>query len=241
MASFLRPAALVGIAGLLLLTGCATSVPGGTPTSTTLPDADGGRDADDFEGALLDDGRMFAVVTWGSSTCVPQVEEVIGTGQNLAVTLTDVSTAADGEQACTKDLAPRASVGALPDGVDTSSEITLEVTYGDLVDQVDLDGGSYTGTPGTPTEYAPSAAWFDDGALVLLTWGSSSCPPVVESVEGSGAEGTVTFATDDEKVCTMDMAARATIVDFGEDSVEDEGPFTLTLVGGGLEGTVEVR
>lgn len=241
MASLLRPAiGLIGVSGLLLLAGCATSVPGGTPTSTTLPDADGGRDADDFEGALLDDGRMFAVVTWGSSTCAPVVDTVSGVGQTVTVMLSDAS-AEDGEQACTKDMAPRASVGALPEGVDTSSEITLEVTYGDLSDQVDLDGGSYAGTPGTPTEYAPSAAWFEDGALVLLTWGSSSCPPEVESVEGSGAEGTVTFATDDEKVCTMDMAPRATIIDFGDDSVEDEGPFALTMVGGGLEGTVEVR
>ena len=38
----------------------------------------------------------------------------------------------------------------------------------------------------------------------------------------------------------MDMAPRATILEFGEDAVDDDA-FTLTLVGGGLDGTVEVR
>jgi hypothetical protein len=38
----------------------------------------------------------------------------------------------------------------------------------------------------------------------------------------------------------MDMAPRATIISFADDQVEDDG-FTLTLVGGGLDGTVSVR
>jgi len=138
-------------------------------------------------------------------------------------------------------MAPRASVGALPEGVDPTAEVTLQVTYGDIVGDVDVDGDpAFTGTPGSTTEYTPSAAWFDDGALVLLTWGSSTCAPVVESLEGSGAAGTATFATDESQVCTMDMAPRATIVDFGQDEVDDDA-FTLTLVGGGLDGTVDVR
>lgn len=74
---------------------------------------------------------------------------------------------------------------------------------------------------------------------MLLTWGSSGCPPVVESLEGSGNAGTATFVTDDTQICTMDMAPRATILSFGDDAVDDDG-FTLTLVGGGLDGTVSV-
>jgi hypothetical protein len=198
-------------------------------------------DQNDFEGALLDDGRMFAVITWGSSTCVPQVDEVAAQGQTVSMTLVDPE--GDGEEkACTADLAPRATIGALPEGVDPKSEITLQISYGDLTEDVDLDGDpNATGTPGTSTEFQPSAGWFDDDGLVLLTWGSSSCPPVVESLEGAGNAGTATFVTDDTQVCTMDMAPRATILAFGEDTIEDDGTFTLTLVGGGLDGTVEVR
>lgn len=243
MTSVLRP--LVSVVGLfaaaLLVAGCTAGPGAETPTSSPVPGAGNVDDQDDFEGALLDDGRMFAVVTWGSSTCVPQVDEVAAQGQTVSMTLVDPE--GDGaEKACTADLAPRATIGALPDGVDPKSEITLQVSYGDLTDDVDLDGDpNATGTPGTSTEYMPSAGWFDDDSLVLLTWGSSSCPPVVESLEGSGNAGTATFVTDDTQVCTMDMAPRATILAFGDDTIEDDGTFTLTLVGGGLDGTVEVR
>lgn len=188
-------------------------------------------------GALLDDGRMFAVVTWGSSSCVPQIDEVTGEGQAVTVTVADPADA----DVCTADFAPRTSLGALPEGVDPTRALTLQVTYGESVDDVDLDGdAAFTGVPGTATDYAPSAGWIDGGTLVLLTWGSSGCPPIVESVDGAGDAGTVTFVTDETRMCTMDMAPRATIIAFGDDQVEDDD-FTLTLVGDGLDGTVAVR
>lgn len=233
-------AALSALAAALLIAGCTSTSGADAPTDapSTSPTAGSADDADDIEGVLLDDGRMFGVVTWGSSTCVPQVDQVSAEGQTVTVALVDSE---DADKACTADLAPRASVGALPEGVDPTKEITLKVTYGDVVDDVDLDGDpSFTGTPGSSTEYTPSAGWFDDGSLVLLTWGSSSCAPVVESLEGSGATGTATFVTDDTQVCTMDMAPRATVIAFGDDAVDDDD-FTLTLVGGGLDGTVQVR
>ena len=184
---------------------------------------------------------MFAVITWGSSGCVPQVDEVSADGQTVTVTVVDLEGEDGEEKVCTADYAPRASVGALPEGVDPTAEITLNVTYGDIVDDVDLDGNAaFAGKPGGSTEYQPSAGWFDDGSLVLLTWGSSSCAPVVESVEGSGNAGTVTFVTDADQVCTMDMAPRATIIAFPDDDVDDDD-FTLTLTGGGLDGTVMVH
>lgn len=232
-------AALSALAAVALIAGC-TSTPGAdAPTNapSTSPSAGSDDDFDDIEGALLDDGRMFAVVTWGSSTCVPQVDQVSAEGQTVSVELVD----ADADAVCTADMVQRASIGALPEGVDPTKEITLQVTYGDVADDVDLDGDpSFSGTPGSSTEYTPSAGWIGDGSLVLLTWGSSSCAPVVEGVEGSGAAGTATFVTDDTQVCTMDMAPRATLIAFGDDAVDDDA-FTLTLVGGGLDGTVEVR
>ncbi|WP_091229968.1 hypothetical protein [Microbacterium sp. 3J1] len=237
-------AALSALGAVLLIAGC-TIGPGATsPSSTSLPSSGPGQssdDSDDLEGTLLDDGRMFAVVTFGSSTCIPQVDTVTAEGQTVSVTLMDVDAGGETEKACTTDLAPRASVGALPEGVDPTKEITLQVTYGDMVDDVEIDGdASLMGAPGSPTEYLPSAGWLDDGSLVLLTWGSSGCPPVVDTLEGSGNTGTATFVTDENQACTMDMAPRATILSFGDDEVEDDG-FTLTLVGGGLEGTVQVR
>ncbi|MFK4853554.1 hypothetical protein ACI3KT_18120 [Microbacterium sp. ZW T6_19] len=234
---------LSALAGVLLIAGCASSSPGSTtPSSSPAPSSSssGGDDAD-LDGTLLDDGRMFAVITQGSSSlaCTPQITQVTAKGQVVDVTVEDKT---DPAVMCTADYAPRASIGALPEGVDPTKEITLNVTYGEVVDDVDLDGDpAFTGKPGSSTDYLPSAGWIDDGSLVLLTWGSSTCPPVVESVEGAGATGTATFVTDDGEVCTMDMAPRGTIIAFADDQVDDDDGFTLTLVGGGLDGTVDVR
>lgn len=233
-------AAALSVVAVLLLAGCTAGPGSSAPRSTPAPSDSAGTgadDRDDMEAAILDDGRMFAVVTWGSSTCVPQVDTVSANGQTVSVELVDT----DADAACTADMAPRASVGALPEGVDPTQEVTLQVTYADVSDEIDVDGDpAFTGTPGSTTEYMPSAAWFDDGSLVLLTWGSSGCPPVVEELTAEGATGTATFVTDDDKTCTMDMAPRATIIAFGDDQVEDDD-FTLTLMGGGLDGTVQVR
>ncbi|KJQ53409.1 hypothetical protein [Microbacterium sp. SA39] len=233
---------LSSLAGIALLAAGCTTTPGAeTPTNSPAPSATTGDDAGDIEGVLLDDGRMFAVVTWGSSGCIPQVDEVAAEGQTVTVTLVDLDDENGEEKVCTADFAPRASIGALPEGVDPTAEITLNVTYGDVTDDAELDGGAaFSGKPGSSTEYQPSAGWFDDGSLVLLTWGSSSCAPVVEAVEGAGNAGTVTFVTDAEQVCTMDMAPRATIIAFPDDEVDDDD-FTLTLTGGGLEGDVKVH
>ncbi|KDA05391.1 hypothetical protein DC31_16635 [Microbacterium sp. CH12i] len=231
------------IAATLLVAGCTASPAAPAPTNSPVTDSSAAPtspdDHDDFEAAWLDDGRSFAVVTWGSSTCVPIVDEVTADGQKVSITLSD---GADATKACTADLAPRASIGGLPVGVDPTKDVELVVTYGDNSDSVELDGNSaLTGTPGESTDYKPSAGWFDDGALVLLTWGSSSCPPIVEDVQASGNSGTVTFKTED-RVCTMDMAPRATILDFGDELDDDQGDdFTLTLVGDNLDGTVSVR
>ncbi|WP_435749163.1 hypothetical protein [Microbacterium sp. PMB16] len=229
-------AVLSAFTAVVLLAGCTAAPGAGTPTSSSTPGPENVDDMNDVEGVLLDSGRMFAVITTGSSTCVPQVEEVSADGQTVTVTLVDVP----GDAACTKDLVPRASLGALPDGVDPKTDITLQVTYGDLTDDVDIDGDPpATGESGLETGMS-TAGWFDDGGLVLLTWGSSSCVPVVESLEGSGNAGTATFVTDDDQICTMDMGPRGTILSFGEDTVDDDAPFTLTLVGDGLDGTIRI-
>jgi len=233
-------------AAALLAVGCTASPGEQPPTSSAAPDDGAGTDEESFgdevEAAWLDDGRMFAIVTWGSSTCVPIVDEISAEGQKITVALVDAPSDDGAEKACTSDLAPRASVGAIPEGVDPTQDVEFIVTTGDITDDVELDGNSaLTGTPGQPTEYTPSAGWFDDDGIVLLTWGSSTCAPVVENVERQAGGATVTFATDDG-VCTMDMAPRVTLIGFDDDADDDDddSAFELTLVGGNLDGTVDV-
>lgn len=217
--------ALLG-AGMLLLAGCV-----GTTGSMTPPAATPGSGNEsapvsselEVDAGWLGGGALIALVTEGSSSCVPAASDVaVQADGSIAVTLTDPEGVP-----CTRDLVPRASVVALPDGVDAGQDLDIVVTYGDARGETDLD--AYTG--GAVDEYTPSAGWVDDDMFAILTWGSSSCPPVVESVTVDGpAAVTVTFATPPaDQVCTMDVAPRVTLVT--ADGADDDNAM-VTLTGG---------
>lgn len=241
----LIPSVLALAAVALSAAGCAASPASpaptstaGDPTSTAGPDDSSptfDRTADDVEAAWLDSGRMIGIVTWGSSTCRPHVEDVQADGQSVAVALADPDA-----MACTDDLGPRAVVAMLPEGVDVTKDVDLRVTYGDLSADVDLDG--LDAAPQGAGDQQPSAGWFDDDGIVLLTWGSSSCPPVVQDVAMTDAGATVKFNDFEtaDRICTMDFAPRATVITLPEEH-DDDAPFTLTLVGDNLDGEVPVR
>lgn len=226
-------AALAAVA--LLATACAGTPGSGAPTSSrtpsegsTPPIADG---VSEVEVAWLDGGRAIAVLTWGSSSCAPTLGDVVKAEQGIRVTL-----AASGEKACTDDLAPRALMVPVPEGVDVTSDVEVEIVHGQRTDTADLH--ALAEAPQGQTEYQPSASWYDDGGIVLLTWGSSSCPPVVNDVQTTDAGATVTLQ-DIDRPCTMDLAPRLTPLSIPE--AHDDGPFELTLVGGGLDGKVAVE
>ena len=75
----------------------------------------------------------------------------------------------------------------------------------------------------------------DDSGIVLLTWGSSTCLPIIDKVDESDTAITVNFKTVDG-ACTMDMVPRATLIGLAEKNDSR----ALTLVGGGLDATVTV-
>ncbi|MFJ4044230.1 hypothetical protein ACIPV2_00625 [Microbacterium sp. NPDC089987] len=225
-------ATLAGVA--LLATACASAPGSDAPTSSrtpsglsTPPIADG---VSEVEVAWLDGGRAIAVLTWGSSSCVPTLGDVEGDGQSISVTL-----AASSEKACTDDLAPRALMVPVPEGVDVTADVEVEIVHGQRTDTSDLE--ALAEAPQGQTEYRPSASWFDDDGIVLLTWGSSSCPPIVNDVQATDGGATVTLQ-DIDRPCTMDMAPRLTPL--AVPGGHAAGPYELTLVGGGLDGKVAV-
>lgn len=216
------------------LTACAS--PGGdssapttesesAPTEPAAQDDDAG-DTDDVEAAWLDGGRMIGLVTIGSSTCVPVAGEVSNDGQTIDVELAD----ADPDAVCTSDLAPRATPVGVPEGVDPAQDVTIRVTGAGVQDDTDLDGVADLAPTGA-TDYLPSAGWAGDDQLVLLTWGSSTCPPVVETVDVSAPdEVTVTWATPPaDQACTMDMVPRAAVV--AVDGIDDDAEAFVVLTG----------
>ncbi len=214
-----RRLALAALAALtLVLGGCATAgagEPGGIVDGEFAVAA-----------AWLDGGRVIALVTQGSSSCVPIAGDVtVGDDGALEVALEDPQT--DG---CSDDLAPRATLIGAPDGVATSDALEIRVSYGaDASAATHLD--AYQG--GDVAEYTPSAGVVDDNLIALLTWGSSSCAPVVASAEFDGAVTLVEFETPaSDQVCTMDMAPRVTLI-----SGSDVGEASKLTLSGGAEFT----
>ncbi|WP_203581882.1 hypothetical protein [Microbacterium hibisci] len=223
---------LIAAAGLALLTAglltaCASpagSEPNSSSPSSSAPGTDDSDDMD-LEAAWLDGGRMIGLVTYGSSTCVPTAGDVSYADGVLEVELVDPA----GDTACTRDMVPRATVVGLPEEADTTQEFEVRVT-GAYSGEADLDpvpGLDQTGE----TDYLPSAGWTDaDGQFVILTWGSSTCPPVIENVEGSGTEVTVTFATPPaDQACTMDMAPRGVVAQVS--GIDDDAEVFAILTG----------
>jgi hypothetical protein len=216
------PLALVLVGGALA--GCATpaaSTPSSSPTTGDSTEVE-------IDAAWLDDGRIIGLVTVGSSTCVPAADDAtLQADGSLAVTLVEP----DADTPCTRDLVPRVTLVEVPEGVDPSEDLAITVTGDGYSGAAELDGVDGL-SGGGMTDYLPSAGWTDtDGQFVLLTWGSSSCAPVIAEVAASApAEVTVTFETPAaDQVCTADMAPRATVA-FVE-GLEEDSDVSLVLAG----------
>ena len=71
---------------------------------------------------------------------------------------------------------------------------------------------------------------------MILTWGSSTCVPVIEDVAATGpAQVTVTYQTPpDDQVCTMDMVPRGAVAAVND--LEEDSDVALILTKGGFLG-----
>lgn len=230
-----RSALIAGLGALAIATfalaGCATpsgGSPSGEPStqSTVEPDPDLGA-------AWLDNGRLVGLVTLGSSTCVPALaDEAKYTDGVLHVEFASP----EADQACTMDLVPRVTLVGVPEEVDPAEDLEIEVTGDDYFGQVELAGVEGLDASGE-TDFQPSAGWATaEGQFVVLTWGSSSCVPVMEDVAATGpAQVTITYQTPpDGQVCTMDMVPRAAVAAVND--LEEDSDVQLILTKGGFLG-----
>lgn len=214
-------AALALIAAATALAGCASS-PGATtdaePSATALPEVL------ELDAAWLDGGRMVGLITQGSSTCVPAAEVEGYADGVLRVTFVD-----DTEGPCTADFAPRVSLAAVPDDVDASENLVIEVNgdgYGGEVTLPGVDGLVFE----SPSEQMPSAGWSTTaGAFVVLLWGSSGCPETITAVEVTG-EASVTASLSGipaDTACTADVVPQPILA--AVDGLEGVPDVELTL------------
>lgn len=221
------------------LSGCATGT-SVDPGSNGQEVPDGGNEQQILvDAAWLDSGRTIGVITEGSSSCVPTTDEVTLTDSGgLAVVLADPAE----DEPCTRDMAPRITLVTVPDGVDPEDDLTIDVSGPGYEGAVTING-----VPGLSPDDAddvnmpPTAGWTQqDGQFIILTWGSSTCPPVLEEAETTAeTEITVTFAELDATTpCTADMAPRATLA--FADGHRDQPDVDLILTGGGFDSTLKI-
>lgn len=217
---------VLGAVAALSLTGCLSS-----------SDAPAGQETD-VNAAWLDDGRIIAIVTTGSSSCVPVADSAeINQDGALAVELS----LPDADQPCTADLVPRATLVQVPEGVDPSQDLVIWATGEGYYGDVTLPGVSGLAGPGGSTDYEPTAGWTQQqGQFVILTWGSSSCVPVVETSEVTAeAEVTVTFQEPPaNQACTMDMAPRTNFA--FADGLSGVSDVQLVLSGDSFDNTIAI-
>lgn len=223
--------AAIAAALTLALAGCAEAEPVGAPVptgdSTPAPSTDPAA-------TWLDGGRGIALVTWGSSStaCTPSAADVQASGQTITVTLG----APSADAVCTADFAPRATYIDVPQGMDATKETTVSFQGDGIQGRIALTGLSAAGT--ADHAGAPSAGWFASDGIVLLTWGSSSCRPIIQDVQEHDGGATVTFQTDATRACTRDLVPRLTVL--GVTAPADPAGYTLTLSGDNLDATVPV-
>ncbi len=214
----------------LAFAGCASAAaPTTSGEGTPSPSVSSPPPALQVEAGWLDDGRQIALVTWGSSTCVPTASQVtVEDDGAIAVTLDN----GDPNAACTADYAARVTLVSVPSDVDISRGVDVVVTGGEGERGTVGLHGFETLSVGSPTDYQPSAGWIQKDLFAVLTWGSSSCAPKVEAVEAPLPSNIdVTFVKPPKnQVCTMDMVPRTLLVSTADLEVGEHA--TVTLRGG---------
>lgn len=229
----------MGVAAVVLmaavaLAGCSTGA-GGSPSPEAATESPPLSGALEVDAAWLDGGSMIALVTWGSSTCVPTAGEVAYEDGVLSVEMVDPLE----NTACTRDFVPRATAVALPEGIDSAEDLTVAVTSSEAEGDVVLAGvPGLVPADGLSDGGVPSAGWTGSaGTIALLTWGSSSCTPTVQDAAVTASnEITVTFVDPPaDQVCTMDFSPRVTVVTV--DGVEAGTGYELVLQGAEFAGS----
>lgn len=230
-------AAALAVALATVLTGCATlsagSSPSDSPAASTGTSGEAPSDQENSPidtnpaAGWLDSGSAVGLITYGSGSCPPIVGDVTAEGQTV-----NVEFVVEENQVCTMDLRPRATYIPIPASVDRASDATLHITDGENVFDVAVPGAPDL-TVSTAPSQKPAAARVGERDIVLLTWGSSSCTPEIETVDQTDPASTVITFIAPDGACTRDLAPRLTMFD-GNGTADGA---TITLQG--LDGATE--
>ena len=205
----LAVAALALTVSSVLIAGCGgAAAPAVTPVPVPSTDDAESLDAE-IDAAWLDDGSAVGILTFGSSTCLPTAGDPSYDDGVVTVELTDPHGVV-----CTRDLVARATYVSLPEGVEPAEDLEVVVT-GSYRGQTEIAGdATLDGKGGGLDEAAPSAGWATAEIFLLLTWGSSTCPPLISgAVATTPTEVTVTIdPLPADQVCTADFGPRVSVI-----------------------------
>jgi hypothetical protein len=223
-----RPLAALAlaVAAAALLAGCATGPGAASPSASSSSSGELGA-------AWLGGGETIGLVTFGSSSaaCVPTA----GTTSYAGGVLTVALAGPPANTACTMDYTARATPVAAPAGIDPSKTVRVVVT-GAVQGETTLAGVSSMPPGGGSFQGVPSAGWTGlPATLVLLTYGSSSCPPQIAdaSVTAPGRITVTEAALPADRACTADMAPRTTVVEVPGTTTGTSYTLVLLSAGGG--------
>lgn len=176
----------------------------------------------------IDEQGRLVIVTWGSSSC-PAIATSIGEVEDGVVTVRFEPTPAD---ACTDDLSPLAHVFEAPEGLDqaTVTVTTVDARGRERVFQDVLAAGagpdgssiaesSMSGLPDSaaltePPPDGPVALQWSEEAdrLLVITYGSSSCPLLPIALEADASTLVLTVSTGRVDACTADYGPTTSVV-----------------------------
>jgi hypothetical protein len=176
----------------------------------------------------LDRGRLIALVTMGSSSAAPFVEQVTVAEEDPQHVEVELGVP---DVPMTRDRRPRITVLVTPAGVDPSKDATLSLT-GAVEAVAVLSGRAELASAGVAADGAPSAAWTSvPGQFILLTWGASLPPLELEAAfvdATSPSDVIVRFEPPATARSTRDLSPRLTL---GVVSAPVRRPATAVLSG----------
>ncbi|AWB88466.1 hypothetical protein [Homoserinimonas hongtaonis] len=123
-----------------------------------------------------------------------------------------------------------------PSASPTASE---ESSMESIADEVFTGLPEGVDTPADAGSGRPDAVWVEPGAtFAIITWGSSTCPPVARTLEQIGdSEIAIQFDRNARTMCTMDFVPTSHVFSVPEGVVVP--PLLITMTAEELDGPVE--
>lgn len=234
-----RTLAFASLAAVSALVFVGCSAPGAAPQNTPAPTptetaTEEPTQAPELGVAWVDGGNAFALRTYGSGSrnCYPNIGDVAVNGSEITVRIDPLVA----DQMCTMDYRSQLSLIDAA-GVDAKSDVTVNVEFTDLGETFEA-GVLPAIEVVSPAPQGPSAGWFDQHTIALLTYGTGTveCWPIVKDVIARDTDTVIEFELPTYAgACTADYAPQLHEVYIDDTTINSETAGNLVLNGAGFD------